>query len=317
MLPQIIDGTKIAQKIKQEVYKELKQIKSKLNIVPKIVSIVVEETPATTVYVKNQSKICNELGINFEILTFNSQISQEEVEQRIIQLNNDSKVNAIMLNLPLPKHLNQIKLQNKISPLKDVEGITAENLGKLFYAETSPIVAPCTALSVIECIKSTQVELKGKEVVIVGHSEIVGKPVLLMLLSSLLNSPTPTVCHIATKNLKEHTKRADILIVAVGKPNLITEDMVKEGVIVIDVGINRIKVLDKDGKEIIDEKTNKPKTKIVGDVDFENVSKKSSFITPVPGGVGVVTTCILAKNLLNLVKFQYSLPVEGYKIFNT
>lgn len=314
-MSKIIDGEKIAQEIKKEVYDELKRIKNQFDISPKIASIMVGENPSIKAYVNNQRKLCNELGIEIEIFSFDNNIPQQEIEQKISQLNDAKDVNAIILNLPLPPHLNQKDLQNKISPLKDVEGITAENLGKLFYSETSSlIVAPCTALSVIECIKSTQIELKGKEVVIVGHSEIVGKPLLLLLLSSPLNSPTPTVCHISTKNLKEHTKRADILIVAAGKPNLITEDMIKEGAIVIDVGINIVKVLDKNGKEIIDEKTNKPKTKIVGDVDFENVFKKSSFITPVPGGVGVVTTCILAKNLINLIKIQNSLPVEGYKI---
>lgn len=315
MTAQIIDGTKIAQRIKHEVQTELELIKNKIGIVPKVVSIIVGENPATKVYVNNQCKICNELGINVELLQLDEKISQYELEQKIFELNNDNKVNAIMLNLPLPQHLNQRKLQNLISAQKDIEGITAENLGKLFYAETQPYVAPCTALAVIECLKETKIELKGKETVIVGHSEIVGKPILLMLLSSLLGSVTPTVCHIATKDLSSHTKRAEILIVAVGKPNLITADMVKEDVVVIDVGINRVKVLDENGKEIIDEKTGKPKTKIVGDVDFENVSRKASFITPVPGGVGAVTTCILSKNLVNLVKLQKGLPVEGYKIF--
>ncbi len=311
----IIDGNKIANRIKNEVQQQLEELKNKFSITPKIVSIIVGENPATKVYVNTQCKVCEELGVKIEVLSLNNDITEDELEQRIEQLNADKDVNAIMLNLPLPQQLNQRKLQNKILSLKDVEGITAENLGKLFYAETPPVVAPCTALAVIECLKETKVELKGKEVVIVGHSEIVGKPVLMLLLSSLFSSPTPTVCHIATKNLAEHTKNADVLIVAVGKPNLITADMVKEGVIVIDVGINRVKILDENGKEIIDEKTGKPKTKIVGDVDFENVSKKSSFITPVPGGVGAVTPCILIKNLVNLVKLQYNLPTEGYKIF--
>jgi len=311
----IIDGNKIVQRIKNEIVEQINELKSKFFLTPKIVSIIVGENPATKVYVNTQCKICDELGVNIEVLSLDSNITEDELEQKIEELNNDKNVNAIMLNLPLPQHLNQRKLQNKILSSKDVEGITAENLGKLFYAETPPVVAPCTALSVIECLKEAKVELKGKEVVIVGHSEIVGKPVLMLLLSSLLSSPTPTVCHIATKNLQQHTKNADVLIVAVGKPNLITADMVKDGVIVIDVGINRIKVLDKNGKEIIDEKTGKPKTKIVGDVDFENVSKKALFITPVPGGVGSVTYCILIKNLINLIKLQFNLSVEGYKIF--
>lgn len=315
MTAQIIDGVKIAQRIKQEVQNEISMLKNKFGLIPKVVSITVGENPATKVYVNNQCKICDEVGIKVELLQLNEQITQQEFEYKISELNNDKTVNAIMLNLPLPQHLNSRKLQNMISPQKDVEGVTAENLGRLFYAETPIIVAPCTALAVVECLKEIKVELKGKETVIVGHSEIVGKPVLLMLLSSLLSSVTPTVCHIATKNLSFHTKHAEILIVAVGKPNLITADMVKEGVIVIDVGINRVKVLDNNGKEIIDEKTGKPKTKIVGDVDFENVSKKASFITPVPGGVGAVTSCILIKNLVNLVKKQLDLAFEGYKVF--
>lgn len=315
MTAQIIDGTKIAQRIKQEIKEELLVIRKTCGITPKIVSIMIGENPATQVYVNNQCRICDELGIKIELLKLNEKITQKELEQKILELNNDKTINAIMLNLPLPQHLNPRKLQNTISPQKDIEGVTAENLGKLLYTETPLTVAPCTALAVIECLKETKVDLKGKETVIVGHSEIVGKPVLLMLLSSLLASVTPTVCHIATRNLSEHTKRAEILIVAVGKPNLITADMVKEGVIVIDVGINKVKILDEQGKEIVDEKTGKPKTKIVGDVDFENVSTKASFITPVPGGVGSVTTCILAKNLVNLVKLQMGFSIEGYKIF--
>ncbi len=316
MYTNLIDGNKIAQRIKDEIVQQLDEIKTKFSLTPKVVSIIVGENPATKVYVNTQCKICQELGVNIEVLSLQPDITEKELEQRIEELNNDKNVNAIMLNLPLPQHLNPRKLQNKILSSKDIEGVTAENLGKLFYAETPPVVAPCTALAVIECLKETKIELKGKEVVIVGHSEIVGKPVLILLLSSLFNSPTPTVCHIATKNLAEHTKNADVLIVAVGKPNLITADMVKEGVVVIDVGINKVKILDENGKEVIDEKTGKPKTKIVGDVDFENVSKKALFITPVPGGVGPVTSCILVKNLVNLVKLQLGLPVEGYKIFN-
>ncbi|MCX7941054.1 MAG: bifunctional 5,10-methylenetetrahydrofolate dehydrogenase/5,10-methenyltetrahydrofolate cyclohydrolase [Endomicrobia bacterium] len=316
MPAQIIDGTKIAENIKKQILQEVEMLKQQFNLKPTVVTIAVGENPATKVYINNQCKICDELGIEVKLLQLDQNVTQKDVEQTIQQLNEDKNVHGIMLNLPLPQQLNSRKLQNLISPKKDVEGVTAENLGKLFYAEVTPVVAPCTALAVIYCLKDTGVELKGKETVIVGHSEIVGKPVLLMLLSSLFVSVTPTVCHIATKNLSEHTKRAEILIVAVGKPNLVTADMVKEEVIVIDVGINRVKVLDENGKEVIDDKTGKPKTKIVGDVDFENVSKKASFITPVPGGVGSVTTCILAKNLVNLVKLQLGIEVDGYKIFS-
>lgn len=313
-MAQIIDGIKISERIKNELIIELQEIKNKFNQKPKLSSIIVGDNPATKVYIKNQSKILDELEIPYEIIELKEQTKESELEELISQLNNSNEITGIMLNMPLPAHINSRKMQNKISPQKDVEGITAENLGKLIYAEINPVVAPCTALSVIECLKETKVDLKGKETVIVGHSEIVGKPILLMLLSSLLGSVTPTVCHIATKNLAEHTRRAEILIVAVGKPGLINGDMVQPGVIVIDVGINRVKMLDANGKEIIDEKTGKPKTKIVGDVDFPSVASKASFITPVPGGVGSVTTILLIKNLINLFKLQTGEKVDGYKI---
>lgn len=313
MTAQIIDGIKIAQRIKEEVKNQLQVVMNKVGKEPKVASIVVGENPATTVYVKNQCKIFDELKIPYQIVNLENDTTEEKLEEEISRLNNSSEVTGIMLNMPLPQHINSRKMQNKILPSKDVEGITAENLGKLIYAEFSPVVAPCTALAVMECLKETGVELKGKNAVIVGHSEIVGKPVLLMLLSSLLGSVTPTVCHIATKNLPEHTKEADILIVAVGKAGLINGEMVKDEVVVIDVGINRVKVFDDKGIQIIDEKTGKPKTKIVGDVDFDSASQKASFITPVPGGVGSVTTILLAKNLLNLFKLQVGEKVEGYK----
>ncbi len=309
----IIDGTKIAQRIKEELKIELEEVKTSLGKEPLLVSIIIGDNPATKVYVKNQCKIFDELQIKYELVELPQEIKENELEERIVKMNNEPQITGIMLNLPLPPNINQRKIQNTISPLKDVEGITAENLGKLVYAEFTPIVAPCTALAVIECLKETKVELKGKNTVIVGHSEIVGKPILLMLLSSLLGSVTPTVCHIATKNLAEHTKNAEILIVAVGKSKLITAEMVNDGVIVIDVGINRVEVVDEKGQPVIDEKTGKPKTKIVGDVDFESVSRKASFITPVPGGVGSVTTVMLARNLVNLFKTQLGLKVKPYK----
>ncbi len=315
MKTQIIDGKNIAKRIKDEVLDEILKFKNKFKIIPKIASITVGENSATKIYLNTQLRICNDLGIDIEIFNFKENISQKEIEKKILDLNNDKKINAIILNLPLPQHLNKRKIQNLISPKKDVEGITSENLGKLFYTSEELLVAPCTALSIIECLKETKVNLKSKEVVIVGHSEIVGKPVLLMLLSSLLSSPTVTVCHIATNNLSFHTKRADVLIVAVGKPKLITENMVKRGVIIIDVGINYVNVKNCNDKKIIDQKAKNPKLRLVGDVDFENVSKKASFITPVPGGVGPVTNSILMKNLVNLLKLQYGLSLNGYKIF--
>ncbi len=317
MSAQIIDGVLIAQKIKEELKCQIESLKKKTEKMPKVASIIVGENPATKVYIKNQCKIFDELKIPYEIVELKNDVSESELVKKIEGLNVDGDISGIMLNLPLPPQINSRKIQNKILPAKDIEGVTVENLGKLVYSEINPIVAPCTALSVIECLKETKVDLKGRETVIVGHSEIVGKPVLLMLLSSLTNSVTPTVCHIATNNLSGHTKKADILIVAVGKAGLINGEMVKDDSIIIDVGINRIKIFDDNGTAIIDDKTGKPKTKLVGDVDYDSVSQKASFITPVPGGVGSVTTILLIKNLLNLFKLHIGEEVEGYKFYES
>ncbi|MEW6040061.1 MAG: bifunctional 5,10-methylenetetrahydrofolate dehydrogenase/5,10-methenyltetrahydrofolate cyclohydrolase [Elusimicrobiota bacterium] len=304
MPAKIIDGNLIAEKIKSELKSELGTLKLKTGKPPVLAAVQVGENPASKVYIRNQKQYCEETGIEYHLVQTDENVGEEKIQDEISKLNSDEDVTGIILQMPLPQSVNPKKLQMQIASSKDVEGITPPNLGMLVYSEISPVVAPCTALSVIECIKSTEVEIKGKETVIVGHSEIVGKPVTLMLLSSLLSSATPTVCHIATKDLKTHTGRADILIVAVGKPGLIRGDMVKEGAIIIDVGINRIPLLDEKGNKVIDEKTGKPKFKTVGDVAFDEVLPKASFITPVPGGVGAVTTVMLIKNLLNLWKMQ-------------
>ena len=184
-------------------------------------------------------------------------------------------------------------MQVEISPEKDVEGMHPSNMGMLVYGKMG--VAPCTALGAMELLRSSGVELKGKEVVVVGHSEIVGKPLTLMLLASQMESATPTVCHIATRDLAFHTLRADILFVAAGKAGLIRGDMIKEGAVVIDIGINRVPVLDADGKPVLNDK-GKPRRKTVGDVVFEEAVEKASMISPVPGGVGPLTTTMLLRN---------------------
>lgn len=301
-MAEIIDGNKIAENIKTQIKKELEELKLKTNKTPSLHAIIVGENPAIEVYIKNQQKACQEVGISYHQHKFEENITKEELVGFIEKLNSDEDVTGIILQLPLPKGLNPREIQPHISPKKDVEGITPQNLGMLVYSETKTSIAPCTALAVMECIKSTGVELKGKEVVIVGHSEIVGKPIALMMLSSLFESATPTVCHIATKDLKFHTSRADILIVAVGKAEFIKPDMVKEGAIVIDVGINRVPLTDASGNVIVDEKTGKPKMRTVGDVEFEGVKEKALYITPVPGGVGAVTTVMLLKNTFELFK---------------
>ncbi len=316
MSAKIIDGNEIASKIKENIKLEIEKLKMSTKKTPVLCAIQAGENPASKVYIKNQKNSCEEVGIEYKLLQLSENITEDELLGTVNDLNKDNSVTGLILQMPLPKNINPKKIQMSIAPDKDVEGITPPNLGMLVYAGVNPVVAPCTALAVLECLKSTNIELKGKETVIVGHSEIVGKPLTLMLLSSLFESVTPTVCHIATKNLKDHTLRAEILIVAVGKAGLITKDMVKEGVIVIDVGINRIPVKDEKGNLIIDEKTGKPKTKIVGDVVFEEVNKKASFITPVPGGVGAVTTVMLLKNLLHLWKMQLGEKNITYNLLN-
>lgn len=310
MSARIIDGNKIAERIKDEVKSEL----TKIGKTPNLVAVSVGENPGSLVYIKNQKASCEALGINYRLVQLPNDVSEESLIGEIKKINGESDVTGVIVQMPLPAHVNSRKIQMALDPRKDVEGITPENLGKLLYADVKPVVAPCTALSVMECLKSTGESIKGKDVVIVGHSEIVGKPVGLMFLSSLLESATPTVCHIATKNLSAHTKRADILVVAAGKPGLVKGDMIKDGAIVIDVGINRITLKDDKGQSIIDEKTGKPKMKIVGDVVFEEAAEVAGYITPVPGGVGSVTTILLMKNLLNLFKLQMGQQVEGYKL---
>ncbi|MFH0947838.1 MAG: bifunctional 5,10-methylenetetrahydrofolate dehydrogenase/5,10-methenyltetrahydrofolate cyclohydrolase [Elusimicrobiota bacterium] len=305
MSAKIIDGNIIAERIKTEVKSELSELlKRQSGRKPVLVAVQVGENPASKVYVKNQKLSCEEVGIEYNLVQLDNNISEDDLISEIRKLGQDEKITGIILQMPLPGHINSRKIQMSIPDELDVEGVTPANLGKLLYAGVQPTVAPCTALSVMECIKSTGENIKGKEAVIVGHSEIVGKPVILMLLSSLLESATPTVCHIATKDLASHTKRAEILIVAVGVPGLIKGDMVRNGAIVIDVGINRIQMKDEKGNLVIDEKTGKPKMRIVGDVVYDQAKEVAGYITPVPGGVGATTTVMLLKNLLELYKIQ-------------
>jgi len=301
MMQKIIDGNKIAQQFKNEIKKEIENLKKESKLIPKLVAVQVGENPASKVYVKNQSLNCNEVGIEYELVQFQQDITEEQLIFQLDKLNSDKTITGIILQMPLPSHINSRYIQSCISFKKDVEGITPASLGALFYSDIKLVTAPCTAMAVMEILKTTGIELKGKETVIIGHSEIVGKPLVLMLLNSILESATPTVCHIATKNLKVHTSRAEILIVAVGKPGLITGDMIKEGSIVIDVGINRVPVKDEKGNTVLDEK-GKPKMKTVGDVVYEQAIEKVSLITPVPGGVGPVTTAMLLRNTMQLYR---------------
>ena len=279
---EIIDGKKIASEIKTELKKKISDVKSTLNIVPKLAVILIGDDKASEIYVSKKEQMANELGMKSLVCKFDKNVCQEEIEAKIEQLNDDNEVNAILLQLPIPKHLDKNKLIELISPLKDVDGFTPLNAGFLSLGE--PFVAPCTAVGIIELLNAYNVKMVGKHAVVVGRSNIVGKPLSQLLLNE---NATVTVAHSKTENLAEITKTADILISAVGIKNLITEDMVKKGAVVVDVGITR------------DENN-----KITGDVDFENVSKKASLITPVPGGVGPMTIAMLASNTFNLFCIQ-------------
>ncbi|MFH1824367.1 MAG: bifunctional 5,10-methylenetetrahydrofolate dehydrogenase/5,10-methenyltetrahydrofolate cyclohydrolase [Candidatus Firestonebacteria bacterium] len=297
----LLDGESLARKIKEGLKKEIEDFKSKGKLLT-LVAIQVGENPASRVYVNQQKKACEEMGLVYSLKELPATTTELELINVVESLNKDVFVTGIILQMPLPQNMNPKNVQVKISPEKDVEGLNPYNIGLLVYGKQK--VAPCTAMGAVELLKSSGVELKGKEVVIVGHSEIVGKPITLLMLQSLLESPTPTICHIATKDLSFHTKRADIVFVGVGKPGLIKGDMLKEGSIVIDIGINRIPVLNEKGEKIIDEKSGKPKMKTVGDVEFEKAKEICSYISPVPGGVGPLTVTMLIKNTVECAKWQ-------------
>jgi methylenetetrahydrofolate dehydrogenase (NADP+)/methenyltetrahydrofolate cyclohydrolase len=245
-----------------------------------LTAILVGTTPAGELYAQRQREACETVGINYELRTLPGDVDRQTIQTTIRALNHDTSVTGIMLHLPLPPQLDTTALQYLIDPVKDVEGVNPANIGYVVYGHT--LIAPCTALAVIELIKSTGIPLRGAEAVVVGASEIAGKPIALLLAEQMA---TVTLCHIATRDLAAHTRRAEVLVVAVGKPGLISADLVKENAIVIDVGINRIKM--PDGSR-----------KTVGDVDAETVYPKVARLTPVPGGVGPMTVAMLLKNTL-------------------
>lgn len=269
----IIDGRKVSAQIKEEIKEFVKERKLEGKSVPKIASILVGNDDGSIYYQNSQEKVANSLGIEFVKIILDKNIEENEIIEKIEELNEDCLISGIMLLLPLPRNLNQKNIVNKISPKKDIDCLTYESVGKLYLGEDTFI--PCTPQSIITLLESYNVHLEGKEVVIVGRSNIVGKPVAGLLLNK---NATITICHSKTINLKEICSKADILIVAIGSPNFITSDYIKENAILIDVG------------------TSSFKGKITGDIDFENVKNKAKLITPVPGGVGALTTTLLLKN---------------------
>ncbi len=280
----IIDGKKVAADIREELKEKISKLKFEHNKIPGLVAILVGSNPASQVYVRMKSKACDEIGIYSVVEKLPSQTSKEELLTIIQKYNNDDRFNGILVQLPLPVHINEDKIIEAILPSKDVDGFHPINIGKLMIGQDT--FESCTPAGIVELLKRYKIETKGKHVVVLGRSNIVGKPVANLLLQKKEGAnAVVTVCHSAAKNLKDYTLTADILIAAIGRANFVTADMVKEGVVIIDVGINRI-----------EDDSRKSGYRLVGDVDFENVSKKSSYITPVPGGVGPMTIAMLLQN---------------------
>ena len=276
MMNKIINGKEIREALKQELQDKINKISESL----KLVVIQVGDAPASNVYIKNKKKLCEELGILCEHKKF-LEITEQDLIQEIDNLNNDKTVTGILVQLPLPPEIDETKIIEKISPLKDVDGLTSQNMGKLFTGNKA--LVPCTALGIIKMLEYLNIDLQGLNVTVVGRSKLVGLPLIALLLNK---NCTVTVCHSKTKNLPEKTKNADVLIVAVGQKELITKDYVKDDAIVIDIGINRYQ------------------NKLYGDCNFNELLPKCKYITPVPGGVGPLTVIMLINNIIEAYYLQ-------------
>jgi len=286
----LIDGKEISKLVYKDIVNEINVITKKIQRPPSLNIILIGDNPSSLTYVNNKLKKCKEIGISGNLIKKPKNIDEQSVISIINELNQDEKVDGIILQLPIPNHLNERILIEKISPLKDVDGLTATNIGLLSIGK--PRFIPATAYGIMEILKNENIISEGKNIVVIGRSNIVGKP-MVALLSGKDENATVTVCHSKTINLKQHTLNADVIIVAVGKPNILDSSMIKEGAIVIDVGINRI-----------ENKENSKGFSIVGDVDFNSILKKASSITPVPGGVGPMTIAMLMKNVCEAAKLN-------------
>jgi methylenetetrahydrofolate dehydrogenase (NADP+)/methenyltetrahydrofolate cyclohydrolase len=289
MTAKLINGNEIAQQIREELKQETARLKEKSNVVPGLVTILVGENPASVSYVTAKQKTSKELGFYSIQDNQPATIKEEELLKLIDKYNKDPKIHGILVQLPLPKHINETKILYAIDPKKDVDGFHPVNVGKMMIGEADYL--PCTPAGIQQLLIRTGAKIDGAEVVVVGRSNIVGKPIANILLQKQKGAnATVTICHTGTKDMTFHTKRADILIVAAGKPKAVTADMVKEGAVVIDVGVNRIGM------------TPEGKAKLCGDVDFDGVKEKAGAITPVPGGVGPMTITMLMMNTVKAAK---------------
>ncbi len=275
-MAQIIDGKAVSASVKQEVAEEAARLKEEMGLKIGLAVVIVGNNPASRVYVNNKKKACEAVGFNSYEYALDENTTQEQLLDLINVLNRDDKVNGILVQLPLPSHINEKTVIEAISPAKDVDAFHAVNVGKIMIGEYAFL--PCTPAGVMRLIESTGTDITGKNCVVIGRSNIVGKPMAMLLLHQ---NGTVTICHSKTKNLKEICLNADILVAAVGRANFVTGDMIKEGAVVIDVGMNRLE-----------------NGKLCGDVEFESAEKKASYITPVPGGVGPMTIAMLMKNTL-------------------
>ena len=289
MTAKLIKGAEVAAEIREELKKEIAELKAKHNVVPGLVTVLVGADPASQVYVGAKEKTSKELGIYSERYDLPEKTTQQELLKLIDKLNKDPKINGILVQLPLPKHLNEEEVLFAIDPRKDVDGFHPVNVGKLMIGE--PDYMPCTPAGIQQLLIRSGTQIEGAEVVVVGRSNIVGKPIANILLQKAPGAnATVTICHTRTKDIPFHTKRADILVVAAGRPKYVTADMVKDGVVVIDVGVNEIG------------RTPEGKRILAGDVDFEMVKEKAAAITPVPGGVGPMTITMLMMNTVRAAK---------------
>ena len=279
---QIIDGKKVSANVKERVRLECERLVKEHGVTPGLAVVIVGDDPASRVYVNNKKKACELVGFKSEEYALPAETTQEELLSLVDTLNNKDDINGILVQLPLPKHLDDKSVIERISPKKDVDAFHAVNVGKIMLGEYDFL--PCTPAGVMEMLHQYEIPVEGKQCVVIGRSNIVGKPMGMLLLHE---NGTVTICHSRTKNLKEVCQRADILVAAVGRAKFVTADMVKDGAVVIDVGMNR----DENGK-------------LCGDVDFENVKDKCSYITPVPGGVGPMTITTLMKNTIKACKIQ-------------
>jgi len=289
MTAQIISGTEVAKQIREELKQEIAGLKEKHNLIPGLATVLVGEDPASQVYVGAKEKTSLALGVYSERHDLSADTSEKKLLTLIDKLNKDPKIHGILVQLPLPKHINETEVLYAVDPKKDVDGFHPVNVGKLMIGE--PDYLPCTPHGIQQLLVRSGIKIEGAEVVVVGRSNIVGKPIANILLQKSEGAnATVTVCHTRTRDISFHTKRADILIVAAGRPKAITADMVKEGVVVIDVGVNRIG------------KTAEGKAILSGDVDFDAVKEKAKAITPVPGGVGPMTIIMLMLNTVRAAK---------------